>query len=268
MGDVDANVDVKGELADDIEVEFVPDDGGEQNPEPTIDELKAKLDETVNALTKANQLNEELKGKVNNTDAIITGFEKAASKLTQQGGAEPVPQGEKETELDKEALKEAFYDDPVKASEQLMQSLYEQKANRLQADIVRVHLSNSKARVPDDLKNLAKGYEDEVEQVIKATPPELLIQYPEPYTEAYKRVIANHLTDVVKNVKDAGTGADGNVNGKKEKPFTETSSVAPPQAKKKRVIKMTDEMKKYAEQMQKRGVDPNEALRRKYGYER
>ena len=55
MGDVDANVDVKGELADDIEVEFIPDDGGEQNPEPTIDELKAKLDETVNALTKANR---------------------------------------------------------------------------------------------------------------------------------------------------------------------------------------------------------------------
>jgi len=246
---------------EDESIEFVPDDGSgnEEEQEPTVDELKAKLDETAAALVQANQLNEELKGKVNNTDAIITGFEKAASKLTKPNEVPPP-----EEELNRETLKEEFYDDPVTSSEKLLKSLFDKKANRLQEDIVRVHLSNSKMRVPDDLKSLAKGYEDEVEGIIKATPPDLLIQYPHPYEEAYKRVIANHVTEVLKNVK--GNGNEPAQSVVKEKPFTEVNSVAPPGKVKKRTIKLTPEMIAYGDMMVKKGIDRHEALRRKYGY--
>lgn len=256
MSDEVIDVDLK-----DGEVEFVADDGSADTDElPSIEDLQKQLDETLVALKTANELNEELKGKVNNTDAIIKGFEKAADKMQQ-----PVKEdASKEKEIDREALKQEFYDDPVTSSEKLLRSMFEDKANTMQESIIRVHLNNSRNSVSAELKALAEGYEDEVEQVIKATPPDLLIQYQNPYEAAYKRVIGEHVTEILNRNKGDGNSVQ---TRKQDKPFTEQNSVAPPDnGKKVRKVKLTSEMIAYGDMMEKRGIDRNEALRRKYGY--
>lgn len=247
---------------EETEVEFVPDDGEGGEGDVSVEDLQKQLSEVTAALTESNRLNEELRGQVNNTQAIVNGFEKAADKIISK--PEPVVKQE-QTEEDSEEVRQKWFDDPATSAEKLMKDLFEKKANTFQADLVRVHLSNSKGRVPEELKKLAEGYEDEVDQVIKATPPEVLIQFTDPYIEAYKKVIGTHVTEIM--AKNKG-GTDNNNNGKVNKPFTETGNVAPPETKKIKKVKLTQEMIDYADEMEKMGIDRNEALKRRYGYGR
>ena len=232
------------------------------------DEEKLKLEAEVAELKAAlEKKTPEAEAKPDTAALIAEELKRLASQKEEVKPEETKPQ------VDFKALMEEvdknFYNSPSQSIVSMITPIVETVDKKYSSVFTQQSLNIAKLKVmsDDSLKNDYVKYRDEVEAIVKSSPPSETV-----YEEAVKRVKANHLDDIIAeqvSAKIAELTAQAEKNlGVQATPapapqFTNATQVA--QAQKKNVVRITPQQKQAAERWAlTKGYDWNDPADREW----
>ena len=222
-------------IEEDFKLEVV--DEVPEKDEKTL-ELEAKVAEME---AREQALREKLEQKDSADPAVIL-----AQELKKLAGLKEEQAGEKrpeETPVDFKAIMDNvdknFYSSPSKAIIDMVTPIVESVDKKYSSVYAQqaANIAKLKVLADDSLKNDYVKYKDEVEAIVKTSPPSETV-----YEEAVKKVKANHLDDIIAEqvaakIAEITAQAEANVQVQQAPQFTNATQVQ--QAAKANVVKIT-----------------------------